>query len=162
MAQICLLAAVLGWSLLVGALWRVAVMLAGWQSAAAVVMKSDYTESDQWQDRWSLGNTWLTSRGFSWWDDEDSRRVTDEIVYTSDDGRQHRALVARQVARGWMPSGAYVVWYDQSAPERVTVRGPFYWSGLALCGVAMLGVSIQALIRAGGLSVAIAELISRQ
>ena len=158
MAQLFLVFAVVGWALMVGALWRVAVMLAGWQSAAAVVMKSDYTESDQWQDRWSLGNTWLTSRGFNWLDGDESRRITDEIVYTPQDGRQRHALVTRQVVRGWMPSGAYVVWYDQSDPDRVTARGPLFWFMLALLGTGLLGVAVHALIRAGGLALAIAQL----
>lgn len=164
MAQVFLVITVLGWAIMVFGLWQAAVMLASWRSAAAVVMKSDYTETDQWQDRWTRGSFRLLSSDWSWLDGQDTRLVNDEIVYTPADGRQRHGLVSRRVMRAWWtsPSGAYLVWYEESNPDRVTTRGPWNWLAIALAGVLMLGVSIHALTRAGGLAVALAQLPGAQ
>ena len=157
MAQVFLVAALVGWGLMVGALWRMVAMLGSWCPTVANVTKSDYTANQQWEDRW-LGNSMMTSRGFNWRDGEDTRLIGDEIVYTPADGRLRHGLVERWVWRGWQPSGVYTVWYDESDPDRVTARGPLHWFGLAIVGVMLLGISIQAIIRAGGVAVAIAQL----
>ncbi len=158
MAAGFLVLAVAGWVAMVLAAWRVMRMLSGWQPTVADVWKSDYTESDQWQDRWSLGNDMLTTRGFNWRDGEDERLITDEIVYTTSNGQQHRALVERQVWRGRRPDSVYTVWYDEADPDRVTPRGPGYWALVALAGAAVMVAAIYNLAMFGGLPAALAQL----
>jgi hypothetical protein len=165
MAQVFLFAALLGWATMVFGLWWVAVMLAGWQSAAATVTKSDYTDTDQWQDRWAHGNYRLMSGNSGLLDDEDSRLVHEDIAYTPADGRERHAMVTRRVARArWRggPAGAYVVWYDQANPDRVTPRGPFYWLWVAAVGGGVMACSVHAMIRLGGLVVAVNQLIGHR
>ncbi|WP_353229885.1 DUF3592 domain-containing protein [Novosphingobium sp.] len=156
MASLFLLLAIVAWVAMVYALWRVACMLAGWRPTPAQVCKSDYTDTQQWEDRWL--SPMMTSRGYSWRDGDDMRMITDEIVYTPADGHQRRALVERQVVRGWQPSGVYTVWYDTADPTQVTFYGPFYWLLMAASSGVIAGVLFQMLILTGGMAAVVAEL----
>ncbi|WP_408591869.1 DUF3592 domain-containing protein [Novosphingobium sp.] len=133
-------------------LWQVLTLLSGWRPALARVWRSDYTRDQQREDFWSFGMTAFTSRGYNWRDGEDTRLVEDEIVFTGDDGREHRALMQRQVARGWQPTQNYGVWYNPANPAQVTVRGPLYWSFLAILSLVVAGLLVRALLALGGVA----------
>lgn len=122
-------------------LFRGLRMFGTMRPAAAMVWRSDYTESQRRDDFWSFG-TIGTQRGFNWQDGQNARLIEDEIRFTTADGRKHTALVQRRVRRGWTPSSNYVVWYDPANPARVTAMGPYAWFGYALLaafGCALLG-----------------------
>ena len=130
-------------------LFRGLTMLGRWRAAPARVWRSDYTEMQQHDDFWSMGFTLGTARGFDWRDGQHSRRIEEEIVYTRSDGTDHRAVVHRQVRRGWRPNAAYVVWYDPANPEKVTAFGPFSWLGYAGLIAFMIGLIVFTALQRG-------------
>lgn len=158
MADLFLTIAFAAWLLFVFSIWQVARLLGGWQPAQAHVWRSDYTLEHQSADFWSLGLSGLTTRGWRWDDGENARLIEDEIVYTTRDGRERRALVSRRVARGRMPSGYYTVWYDPADPDQVTAIGPWHWGGTALVALALLA-ACGSVIAQTGLPPAVAALI---
>lgn len=149
MADLFFVAAIGAWLFFVYSVWQVMRLLGGWKPAVARVWRSDYTEDQQREDRWSLGFTMLTSRGYNWRDGDHGREIEDEILFTPDDGRERRALVTRQVHRGWKPSGHYTIWYDCADPDNVTAYGPWYWGLMAVLSVVMLCVLGNTLARMG-------------
>ena len=156
MAQIILLAAIAIWLVMAGALLRAMWLFANWRPAIAQVRRSDYTEAQQWEDRWSLGNTWRTSRGFDWRDGDDMRYITDDVDFTDADGQRHCVQVRRHVVLGFSPSSVYTVWYDANDPGRVTAYGPLSLLFVAFVACGLLALTIRALLAAGGLAAAIA------
>lgn len=157
MAQILLIATLAAWLVMAGALIRAIGMFANWRPAVGQVRRTDYTESQQWEDRWMLGNTWRTSRGFNWRDGDDMRFITDDVRFTDESGQVHNVQVRRHVVIGFSPSTVYTVWYAADDPERVSVSGPFSWLFVAFVAAGMMGLSIHKLQIAGGLAAAIAH-----
>ncbi|MEO0030726.1 MAG: hypothetical protein RIS94_484 [Pseudomonadota bacterium] len=149
MADLLLVAMLAAWLFFVFCVWQAIRLFGGWKPASAQVWRSDYTEDQQNEDRWCLGFTSFTSRGWNWRDGEDSRLIEDEIVFTTDQGREVRTLVQRRVDRGWRPSGVYTVWYDPADPRRATVLGPFYWAAMAALSLAAMVMLARALAAAG-------------
>lgn len=129
--------------------WRVCTLLGGWKPAVAHVWRSDYTQDQQSEDRWSLGMTAFTSRGYNWRDGDDMRWVEDEIRFTDASGHEHRALVQRHVIRGWRPSQNYPIWYDPADPTKVTARGPFHWCGIGLLSAVVVVMLVRVLLALG-------------
>ena len=146
-----------GWAAMALALWRIARLLGGWSPAVAHVERSDYTENQQWEDRWLFNAPMMTSRGWNWRDGEDERLIEEDIVYTLADGTQHRAIIERRVARGWRPSTVYTVWVSNDDPNRVTVRGPLYWSMVACGGITLMGEAVYLILQHGGLVAVLAH-----
>ena len=131
-------------------LWRAAHMVMTWRPATANVVNSDYEEGQQQEDFW-IGNSLLTSRGFSIRDGEHARLIEDRVVFEDADGERHRATVKRRVRRGWRPWSVYIVWYDPEAPaQRVTAFGPGYWALMALVWGLLLVVLFGAGMRMVG------------
>ena len=125
-------------------LWRAWTMLSGWRPVTASVLNSDYDEGQQQEDFW-IGNSLMTTRGFSFRDGEHQRLIEDRICFEDEEGVRHRASVKRRARRGWRPWSHYIVWYDPAAPaERVSAFGPGYWLLMALCwgvGLALVFVA---------------------
>jgi hypothetical protein len=131
-------------------LWRAAHLFVTWRPAAASVVDSDYDEGQQQEDFW-IGNSLLTSRGFSFRDGEHARLIEDRILFEDAHGERHCATVKRRVRRGWRPWSVYIVWYDPEAPgERVTVFGPGYWLLMAMVWGCLLALLFATGIRAAG------------
>ena len=131
-------------------LWRAAHLFVTWRPAAASVADSDYDEGQQQEDFW-IGNSLMTSRGFSFRDGEHARLIEDRILFEDADGERHRATVKRRVRRGWRPWSVYIIWYDPEAPdEKVTAFGPGYWLLMALVWAALLALLFAAGMRAAG------------
>jgi hypothetical protein len=121
--------------------WRAAILLLVWVPTTAQVAKGGYSALEQQDDFWHGGASLTTLRGYDLRDGEDSRLIEDEVVFTDDDGAQHRALVERRVARGWRPDGLFTIWYHPADPARVTAFGPFHWAMLSLlCAAALAGL----------------------
>lgn len=155
--QILVFMAVAGWAAMAFAMWRIVRLFGGWSPAVANVERCDYTENQQWEDRWLFNSPMMTSRGFNWRDGEDERLIEEDIVYTLADGTQHRAIIERRVLRGWRPSTVYTVWVNDEDPSRVTVRGPLYWSMVMLTGIGVMGVSVWHILQHGGLAAVLAH-----
>jgi hypothetical protein len=149
MADLILVATLAAWLFFVFCVWQALRLIGGWRPATARVLRSDYTEAQQREDFWSFGMTMFTSRGWNWRDGEDSRLIEDDVEFTTADGHMQRAVVRRQVHRGWRPSLYYPVWYDTADPARVTVLGPWFWGLMAVLAL-MVTISLARTAAASG------------
>ena len=124
-------------------LYRAATLLAAWRPAAAVVWSNDYSEAQQFDDRWGLG----LKRGWHPFTDGNNSRLIGETVHYQDEhGERHVAEIKRRVRRGWRPDGAHVIWYDTANPDNATAFGPGHWLMSALtCGVLLVTLFSTAL-----------------
>ena len=134
-------------------LWRAGLLLLVWAPAVAHVWTSGYGALEQQDDYWHRGNDIATLRGSDWRDGEDSRSIEDEVVFEDRDGNKCRAMVRRNVARGWRPDGIFTIWYDPADPARATAFGPGSWALMALlCAAGLAGLFVfgAELAAAGG------------
>jgi hypothetical protein len=115
-------------------LYRAGTMWSGWRPAAAVVWSTDYTEDQQWDDRWGLGLV----RGWRFGDGDHQRLIEEVVHYQDEDGNRHTAELKRYVQQGRQPDGAHVIWYDTANPEKVSASGPGSWLLCAAAVAAML------------------------
>ncbi len=104
-------------------LYRAVTMFGGWRPTAAIVWSTDYTEDQQWDDRWGLG----LKRGWRFTDGDHQRLIEEVVHYQDDDGNRHSAELRRYVTQGRQPDGAHVIWYDTANPEKVSAFGPGRW-----------------------------------
>lgn len=145
-----------GWLVMLFALAQVIDLMTGWHACMAQVRASDYTEQQQWEDRWLP--RMASSRGFNWRDGEDERLIDETIAYTTLDGIEYVTTIERQVVAGWRPDSVYTIWYKDSDPERITLRGPLTWIAVMIAGVAMMATGLHKLAALGGMPVLIAAL----
>ena len=117
--------------------WRAQHIFRRWCPAAATVWRSDYSELEQFSDRWTPRQA-DPDGGLGWSARSDTRAVNEVVVFTDADGNRRRASVERYVARGWRPDGVFTIWYDPADPQRVTAFGPAGWLGSALAMAAAL------------------------
>lgn len=137
------------WLVMLFALAQVIDLFTGWHAAMARVRASDYSEAQQWEDRWLP--RMATSRGVDWDDGEDERMINETIVYTTLEGHEHVAQVRRQVMAGWQPDSAYTVWYKDADPDCVTMRGPFTWIAVMIACGAVMAVALHQVVAHGGM-----------
>jgi hypothetical protein len=77
-------------------LYRAVTLFAAWRPAAAVVWSSDYSDSEQRDDRWGFG----LRRGWRPSDGDHQRLIEETVHYQDEHGERHVAEVKRYVRAG--------------------------------------------------------------
>jgi len=116
-------------------LWRAQHLLRTWCPAAAIVWKTDYSDTERADDcnfQAMLGLPLLRI-------DPVGRMTVDDVLFTDLDGVQRKVAVQHRVARGTDRQSARTIWYDPADPQRrVTADGPGRWLMRALkCGLVL-------------------------